>query len=93
MFFVYLLKCSDNSYYTGHTDNLDHRILQHKMGSDSKCYTFNRRPVACVFSEAFPTRLEALSMELRIKGWSRKKKDALINGDWGLLKELAKSKQ
>jgi predicted GIY-YIG superfamily endonuclease len=92
MFFVYMLNCSDGSYYTGHTDNLEYRVLQHQQGEDRTCYTFARRPVTCVYSETFSTRLEALEMERRIKGWGRNKKEALIKGDWELLKSLAKNK-
>ncbi len=81
-FWIYILKCSDNSYYTGHTDDLEKRILEHQTGQMSGCYTSSRLPVELVFSQDFTTREEALAAELRIKGWSRKKKEAMIRGDW-----------
>ena len=80
-FWVYILECSDRSYYTGHTNDLEKRIAEHQAGTISG-YTSERLPVKLVFSSSFPTRDEALEMERRIKGWSRKKKLALIRGDW-----------
>ena len=77
-FFVYILKCNDNSFYTGHTDNLEHRIAEHKQGKISG-YTSAKLPVELVFMQQFPTRDEALCAERQIKGWSRKKKEALIS--------------
>jgi len=90
-FFVYILHCSDGSYYTGHTDNLERRIHEHQMGAISSCYTYKRRPLRLVFSQDFPTREEALTAEQQIKGWSRKKKEAMMRGDWVEVSRLAKS--
>ena len=80
-FWVYILRCSDNSYYTGHTDNLENRIAQHHQGYFSTCHTYKRRPLELVFSQPFTTRVEALTSEQQIKGWSRKKKEAMMRGD------------
>jgi putative endonuclease len=80
-FSVYILKCADGSYYTGHTDNLEKRLAQHHSGSCGG-YTSKRLPVVLAFSQEFPTREEALISEQRIKGWGRKKKEAMIRGDW-----------
>ncbi|MCK7544052.1 GIY-YIG nuclease family protein [Marinobacter bryozoorum] len=90
-FWVYILRCADYSYYTGHTDNLDQRIEQHKFRTFPTCYTASRLPVELVFSQPFPTRDEALACERRIKGWSRKKKEAMITGDWRRVSELARN--
>ncbi len=90
-FRVYILKCSDGSYYTGHTDDLDRRIAQHLRGEISTCFTFKRQPLELVFSQEFPTRDEALASEQQIKGWSRKKKEAMIRGDWVEVSHLARS--
>ncbi|MBI3715612.1 MAG: GIY-YIG nuclease family protein [Betaproteobacteria bacterium] len=90
-FWVYILKCKDNSYYTGHTDNLEARVSMHSAGSIDG-YTATRLPVSLVFSEQFVTRLEALEMERRIKGWSRKKKEAMIHGDWKEVSRLARNR-
>jgi putative endonuclease len=93
MFWVYLLKCRDKSYYTGHTDDLEKRLAQHHSKAFADCYTATRLPVELVFSQAFVTREEALASERQIKGWSRKKKEALVSGDWGALSLYAKRKK
>jgi predicted GIY-YIG superfamily endonuclease len=85
---VYILKCSDGSYYTGITEDLDVRLAQHENGTLAG-YTRSKRPVKLVFSEAFSTYNEAISAERQIKGWSRAKKEALIRNDFELLHELA----
>jgi predicted GIY-YIG superfamily endonuclease len=90
-FWVYLLRCADGSYYAGHTDDLDKRIGEHVTGVCGG-YTATRLPVNLVYSQACATRIEALSAERQIKGWSRAKKEALIRGDWGEISRLAKSK-
>ena len=91
MFWVYILRCSDGSYYTGHTDNLERRIGQYKSG-ESEGYTATRLPVELAWSQECATREEALSAEMQIKGWSRKKKEAMMRGEWAEVSRLAKSK-
>ena len=88
-FWVYILRCADNSYYTGHTENLEQRIAKHQMG-ETEGYTSTRLPVMLMFSEEFPTREEALKCERQIKGWSRKKKEALMRRDWAEVSRLAR---
>lgn len=89
VFWVYILHCADASYYTGHTDNLDHRIDEHRAGTYPG-YTASRLPVNLVWSQECTTREEALSAEMQIKGWSRKKKEAMMRGDWKGVAHLAK---
>jgi predicted GIY-YIG superfamily endonuclease len=91
-FFAYMLRCSDGSFYTGHTDDLELRLAHHVAGTFGG-YTATRRPVELVWSENFPTRIEALAAERRIKGWSRAKKQALIRGDWAEVSRLARNRQ
>jgi predicted GIY-YIG superfamily endonuclease len=91
-FWVYMLKCADDSYYVGHTDDLELRVAQHQSG-EMKGYTSNRRPVKCVYSEDCGTRLEALEFERKIKGWTRAKKEALTEGNWARISALSKSRQ
>lgn len=91
-FWVYIVKCADDSYYTGHTDNLEQRIAQHQQRYFPSCYTATRLPVSLVYRQPCPTRIEALSAEQQIKGWSRKKKEAMMRGDWLEVSRLAKSK-
>jgi len=92
-FWTYILRCADGSYYTGHSDNLEQRMAQHDIGFFPGCYTFKRRPLQLVWSSEFPTRIEALEAEVKIKGWSRPKKEALIRGDWAAIQRLAKRHQ
>lgn len=88
-YFVYILKCSDNSYYTGITNDINKRFLEHKSGKHPDCYTFNKRPLELVFQETFNDVLQAIYFEKKIKKWTRAKKEALINGDFDMLKILA----
>ena len=87
-FYVYILKCADGSYYTGHTDNLENRLIEHKQGLING-YTSQKLPVALVYHKIFGTRDDAFNAERQIKGWNRKKKEALINKNWNLLKMLS----
>jgi predicted GIY-YIG superfamily endonuclease len=88
-FWVYILRCADKSYYTGHTDNLEQRIAEHKHGLCGG-HTASRLPVELVFSQDCTTREEALAAEQQIKGWSRKKKETMMRGDWAEVSRLAK---
>ncbi len=88
-FFVYLLECSDRSYYVGHTDDLARRMAEHEAGQIPR-YTSTRLPVQLVWSQEFADRMEALEAEFRIKKWSRAKKRALAEGDYTRLRTLAK---
>lgn len=88
-FWVYILRCADGSYYTGHTDNLEYRLAQHALGEGSD-WTRRRRPVELAWSQIMPTRDEAFAAERQIKPWSRAKKEALIAGDWAALTYFAR---
>ena len=88
---VYILKCSDGSYYTGCTSNLEQRIQQHNFKKYDN-YTSTRLPVELVYSQQFSNINNAIAAERQIKGWSRSKKEALINGDFDLLHSLAECK-
>ena len=87
-----MLKCIDGSYYVGHTDNIEQRLSQHKSGKISG-YTSTRLPVELVSMENFYSRDAAFLAERKIKGWSRKKKEALIRKDWQAISELGKNRQ
>ena len=88
-FFTYMLRCSDQSYYVGHTDELERRVDQHVSGLGSG-YTATRQPIRLVWFEEFPTREEAKVVEAQIKRWSRRKKEALIGGKIDELKQAAR---
>ena len=87
-FYVYILECSDGSYYVGHTDNIDQRISGHEQGKGS-AYTKSRLPIKVIYVQDFMTRDEAINIEQQLKGWSRKKKEAFIRNDWDTLKRLS----
>jgi predicted GIY-YIG superfamily endonuclease len=89
-FYVYILRCTDGSYYTGHTDNLESRMAAHQQGVIPG-YTSTRRPIQLVFVQDFPSREQAFVQERRIKRWTRAKKEALISKDWSRLTALAKA--
>lgn len=89
--YVYILECSDNSYYIGVTNNAEKRFQEHSKGINRNSYTFTRRPLKLVFSQIFSDPNSAIGFEKKIKGWSRAKKKALIEKNWELLPELSKS--
>ena len=88
-FYVYILKCNDNSYYVGHTDNIESRIAAHQQKT-IPCYTNSRLPISVMFIQDFGSRDEAFSAERQIKKWTRKKKEALIEQNWSKVSLYAK---
>ena len=90
-FWTYILHCRGGAFYTGHSDDLEYRVAQHKSGMVAG-FTQDKLPVELVWSQEFGTRQEAFEAERRIKGWSRAKKLALIRGDWGAISNHAKKK-
>ncbi|HEK19797.1 MULTISPECIES: GIY-YIG nuclease family protein [unclassified Mucilaginibacter] len=93
LYHVYMLLCNDGSYYTGVTNNIERRLIEHEAGENVNCYTFKRRPLKLVFQEAFGDINQAIAFEKQVKGWRRAKKEAIIAGNWHLLPELAKTSQ
>lgn len=81
-YFVYIVKCSDKSYYTGVTNNVERRVYEHNNSLDDSAYTFNKRPVELVFYQPFQDIKQAITFEKQVKGWTRKKKEALIEKNW-----------
>lgn len=80
MNYTYIVKCKDDTLYTGWTNDLEKRVNAHNDGKGAK-YTKSRKPVALVYYEAFQTKEEAMSREYHIKRMSRKEKERLISGD------------
>ncbi len=85
---MYILKCSDGSYYTGSTRNIEQRFYQHQVGKGG-VYTQARLPVELVYLEEYLRVDEAFYREKQVQGWSRKKKEALMESNWQGLHELA----
>ena len=90
--YIYILKCNDNSYYTGVTSNLEQRFERHQIGFYKSCYTYLRRPISLVFYASFTDINLAIDTEKQVKKWSRAKKEALINDEYEALPNLAKKK-
>ncbi|MES2591200.1 MAG: GIY-YIG nuclease family protein [Bacteroidota bacterium] len=91
-YYVYILKCDDDSYYTGITNNINRRFAEHQSGIDKESYTYNRRPVELIYEMSFYEVTQAIAWEKKIKGWSRKKKEALIAENWDALKQASSCK-
>ena len=91
MFWTYMIHCRGGMFYVGHTDALERRMAEHHAGAVPG-FTSDRLPVTLIWSETFPSRVEALEAERRIKGWSRAKKLAMIRGNWDEISRLAKAK-
>lgn len=86
--YTYMLLCSDGSYYTGSTKDLERRLAQHQAG-DGANHTKKHLPVKLIYYEEYDRIDTAFYREKQIQGWSRKKKEALINGTPELLPKLA----
>jgi putative endonuclease len=85
---MYILECCDGSYYTGSTIDLQRRLIQHQSGVGAN-HTKKRLPIKLVFSEEYQRIDTAFYREKQVQGWSRKKKEALIRGEYAKLPELA----
>lgn len=90
--FVYILKCSDLTYYTGVTNNIERRLIEHQSAYSDTSYTAQRLPVELVYFTEIQGELQAIAKEKQIKRWSQAKKEALINGEFSNLPNLAKKK-
>ncbi len=90
--YLYILGCSDGSYYVGTTRSaLEIRIAQHNAGIFGG-YTASRRPVTLVYSQWFDRITDAIEAERKLKKWSRAKKESFMRGDMASLQELSKRK-
>jgi putative endonuclease len=90
--FVYILQCSNGTYYTGSTTDLEKRIIQHQVGEAAN-YTKKHGPVKLVYFEQFTNIQDAFLREKQVQNWSRKKKEALIHGNLEALKKLSQRKK
>lgn len=89
--YMYILLCSDGTFYTGSTTDLEQRLWQHKYGAGAN-YTKKRLPVKLVYSEEFERIDTAFAREKQVQGWSRAKKFALINSRFDKLHDFAQCK-
>jgi putative endonuclease len=91
MWHVYIIKCNDNSFYVGLTNNLERRLIEYQTGTGAQ-YTCAHLPAILEYSESFICRKDAEHREKQLKSWSRAKKEALINGNLIRLQELSRRK-
>lgn len=92
LYYVYILECNDGYLYTGITNNLSRRLLEHQQGLNTTCFTYKRRPVQLIFHQEFNSVDQAIYFEKKIKKWSREKKLALSNENFNLLQMLSECK-
>jgi putative endonuclease len=86
---MYILECVDGSLYTGSTNDLERRLCEHENGQGAN-YTKSRLPVELIYYEEYSRIDEAFYREKQIQGWTRKKKSALINGEYKNLPRFAR---
>ncbi len=91
-YYVYIVQCADSFYYTGITNDVDRRVIEHNEGINPSCYTFKRRPVILKHFEHYTEVVQAIQRDKQLKGWSRVKKEALFVQDFELLVQLSKSR-
>ena len=89
MAWMYILECSDGTYYVGSTKDLEYRVFEHQEGKGAK-YTSRRLPVKLVYSEEYERIIDAYARAKQVQNWSRAKREALINGNPETLPRLAK---
>ena len=88
--YMYILECSDGSYYTGSTTDIEKRLAEHQAGEGAN-YTRTRLPVKLVYWEEYDRVDDAYFREKQVQGWSRRKKEALIKGEFHKLPQLSKN--
>jgi len=91
-YFVFILQCSDGLYYTGVTNDLEVRLQQHNEATNPACFTYKRRPIVLKYYQRFDYIEHAIEWEKQLKGWCRKKKEALFKENWERIKILAQNK-
>jgi len=91
-YYVYLLCCSDDTFYTGVTNDVWRRLEEHQQGLNPTSYTYKRRPVTLSYFAEFSDPLTAIAKEKQIKKWSKAKKQALIDEHWDDLIKASKKR-
>lgn len=90
VYYVYMLLCSDGTYYVGVTNDVERRFAEHRDAVDPRAYTSSRLPVELVYVEEFQWVQDAIAWEKQLKKWGRQKKRALVEGNWSKVQELAR---
>ena len=92
-YFVYIVECNDGSYYTGVTNDVENRVWEHNEGIHPNSFTYKRRPVVLRYYMRFTDINDAIDFEKQVKGWNRKKKEALFREDWSEIVRLSNIKR
>jgi putative endonuclease len=92
VYYVYVVRCIDGSFYIGVTNDIERRFNEHCQGADPTCYTFERRPLKLVHVSEFAWIDQAIAFERKLKTWSHRKKRALVEGDFGSIKRNARGR-
>jgi len=90
-YYIYIIRCKNNKYYTGFTTDLEKRFVRHLQGCGSK-FVKDFSAEELVYHEKYDNKMDALHRESQLKKWSRVKKEALIKGDMNKLHDLSKRK-
>jgi putative endonuclease len=90
-YYVYILECSDGTFYIGISSNMERRLYEHKSGLDKEAYSYSRRPIVLKWLQGFSDPKQAIAFEKQLKGWSRRKKLALMAEDWDKLVKYSKN--
>jgi len=90
VYYVYIVRCFDGSFYVGMTNDVERRFQEHEYGIDPTCYTFDRRPLMLVHVSEFHWVDEAIAFEKKLKAWSHRKKRAFVDGDFAAVKRYAR---
>ncbi|MEP9363184.1 GIY-YIG nuclease family protein [Nocardioides sp. CN2-186] len=88
--YTYMVRCSDGTYYVGSTWDVEARVWQHNSPDLGAAYTRHRRPVELVWSCWFDSIEQAFHYEKQVQGWNRKKREALIRGEFAALPDLSR---
>jgi putative endonuclease len=91
-YFVYIVECSDGLYYTGVTNDLERRLEEHNSEMFPSSFTHKRRPVTLKYHQRFTNINHAIEWEKQLKGWGRKKKEALFKENWEEVVRLSNKK-
>jgi putative endonuclease len=89
LYYVYMLRCFDGTFYIGVTNDIHRRFHEHCTGYLESSYTHSRRPLQLVYAGEFERIIDAIAFEKQLKGWGHRKKRAFAERDWPLLKRLA----
>ena len=91
MWYVYITECGNGTLYVGLTDNVERRFEEHASGRGGQ-YTSRNRPERILYKEGFELKFQGEAREIQLKRWSKAKKIALVNGNFGQLSSLSKSR-